>query len=56
MFERGRLPDRFGNHVVPREWFLVPLHAIDEAVEKMKDGTITQFAYDANSAALVLRQ
>ncbi|WP_306049515.1 GIY-YIG nuclease family protein [Oceaniradius stylonematis] len=47
--------DRFGNPVVPREWFLVPLAAIDEAVEKIKDGTITGYAYDPSSARLVER-
>lgn len=49
------IKDRFGNPVVPREWFLVPLAAIDEAVEKIKDGTITTFKYDPNSATLVKR-
>lgn len=33
------IEDRFGNPVVPREWFLVPLFVIDEAVERIKDGT-----------------
>ena len=47
------IEDRFGNTVVPREWFLVPLHAIDAAVEKIVDGTITEYTYDANLAALV---
>ena len=47
------IEDRFGNPVVPREWFLVPLHAIDDAVEKIMDGTITKYRYDANSAVLV---
>jgi hypothetical protein len=32
------IKDRFGNPVVPREWFLVPLFVIDEAVEKIRDG------------------
>ena len=36
------IKDRFGNPVMPREWFLVPLHVIDEAVEKIKDGTIAK--------------
>lgn len=48
--------DRFGNPVVPREWFLVPLATIDEAVEKIKDGTITGYAYDPSSARLVQRE
>jgi hypothetical protein len=49
------IKDRFGNPVVPREWFLVPLYAIDEAVDKIKDGTITSLVYDPKSAALVSR-
>ena len=47
------IADRFGKPVRPREWFLVPLHVIDEAVERIKDGTITQYRYDAKSARLV---
>ncbi len=47
------IEDRFGNPVVPREWFLVPLPVINEAVEKIVDGTITKYAYDAKSATLV---
>lgn len=49
------IKDRFGTPVVPREWFLVPLSAIDEAVEKIEDGTITTFKYDPSSAMLVKR-
>ncbi len=44
--------DRFGNPVVPREWFLVPLFVIDEAVSRIKDGTITDYQYDPGSASL----
>lgn len=47
------IQDRFGNPVRPREWFLVPLAVIDEAVERIKDRTITQFSYDAEMAQLV---
>ena len=50
------IEDRFGNPVVPREWFLVPLDAIDDAVEKIRRGTITRYQYDASSASLVARQ
>jgi hypothetical protein len=46
--------DRFGNPVVPREWFLVPRFVIGEAVERIKDGTITSYVYDPKSASLVL--
>ena len=47
------IEDRFGNPVVPREWFLVPLPAIDHAVDKIVDGTIMEYTYDAQSATLV---
>ncbi len=59
IFEPARLDieikDRFGQPVVPREWFLVPRFAVDEAVERIKDGTISNYRYDAGSAALVKR-
>jgi len=45
--------DRFGHPVRPREWFLVPIHVIDEAVQRIRDGSITDFAYDPKSARLV---
>lgn len=47
------IKDRFGQAVVPREWFLVPLFAIDQVVEKIKDGTISGYTYDPQKAALV---
>lgn len=46
------IDDRFGNPVKPREWFLVPLHVIDEAVQRIIDGSITEFTYDPQSASL----
>lgn len=56
-FEAARMEieirDRFGNPVVPREWFLVPLFVIDEVVEKIKDGTIQHYSYDTETASLV---
>lgn len=59
IFEPARLEieimDRFGRPVVPREWFLVPLFAIKEAVERIKDGTISSYVYDPNKAALQRR-
>lgn len=47
------IKDRFGNPVVPREWFLVPRFVIDDVVEKIRDGTITHHIYDPNAASLV---
>lgn len=46
------IQDRFGQPVAPREWFLVPLFVIDEAIEKIRNGTITGCVYDPNSAKL----
>ncbi|QZD94609.1 GIY-YIG nuclease family protein [Qipengyuania gelatinilytica] len=48
--------DRFGKPVVPKEWFLVPRFVIDEAVERIKDGTISSLKYDPNSASLIERE
>jgi uncharacterized protein (UPF0147 family) len=47
------IKDRFGKPVKPREWFLVPLPAIDEMVEKIQSGKITDFRYDTSTASLV---
>ena len=47
------IPDRFGNPVKPKEWFLVPLNVIDEAVGRIRDGSITDVVYDPASAQLV---
>lgn len=46
------IADRFGHPVKPREWFLVPLHVIDEAVARIRDGSITDVVYDPKSAKL----
>jgi len=57
VFEPARLDieikDRFGHPVVPREWFLVPLFVVNEAVERIRDGSITDYRYDPQAAALV---
>lgn len=57
LFEPARLDitllDRFGKPVVPREWFLVPLFVIDEAIERIRDGTVTSYSYDPASASLI---
>ena len=57
VFESARLDieikDRFGQPVVPREWFLVPIFVVDQVIEKIKDGTITEFVYDSKMAKLV---
>lgn len=47
------LQDRFGNPVRPREWFLVPLEAIDDAVQRIRDGSIVEHRYDPSVGRLV---
>lgn len=47
------LKDRFGSQVEPKEWFLVPLSAIEEAMEKVINGTIGEFRYDPKSARII---
>ena len=46
------LADRFGGKVQPREWFLVPLPVVEEVVERIKDGTISEYQFDVESASL----
>ena len=48
-----QLKDRVGSKVEPREWFFVPLNAIDQAIEKIKEGTIANYRYDAEKAIVV---
>ena len=56
-FEAAKLDieimDRFGNPVVPREWFLVPLFVIDETIEKIRDGSIVNYRYDPNIGKII---
>ena len=48
------IKDRFGQPVIPREWFLVPLFVVDEVIDKIRDGTIAGYVYDPKAAALTL--
>ena len=48
------IKDRFGQPIVPKEWFLAPLFAVDEAVSRIRDGTITGYVYDPKTAKLTL--
>ena len=48
------IKDRFGQPIVPKEWFLAPLFAVDEAVSRIRDGTITGYVYDPKIAKLAL--
>lgn len=59
-FEAARLDieilDRFGKPVRPREWFILPLHVIDEAVARIQDKTIGDYVYDSKNAQLIFRR
>ncbi len=50
-----QIKDRFGKPYEPREWFLVPLFIIDEAVEKIMDGTIGNYYYEVKNAKIMAR-
>ena len=39
----------------PREWFVVPLSAIEETIELIINETITDFVYDARSGKIVAK-
>ncbi len=55
-FDNARLDvkfkDRFGIPVQPREWFLVPLEVIEEAIEKLEAGTLDRYRYDPETASI----
>jgi hypothetical protein len=50
------IKDRFGNPFIPREWFLVPLFIIDEAMEKIRNGEIINFLYDPKISKIVSKE
>ncbi len=50
------IKDRFGQPIIPREWFLVPLYVVDEAMDRIKNGTITNYTYDPKTASLTLAE
>ncbi len=57
LFAAGRLdlalPNRFGGVLRLKECFIVPLPVIDEAVDRIRDGSIVRFIYGRYAAALV---
>jgi hypothetical protein len=46
------IPDRFGKPYRPKEWFCVTLEVIQDAVEKIKDGTITDYQFNIKTGSL----
>ncbi|MFZ9681125.1 MAG: GIY-YIG nuclease family protein, partial [Bacteroidia bacterium] len=47
------IKDRFGFKTEPREWFLVPLPVIDQAIQLVKNGSIIDYEYDHKKAKIV---
>ncbi|MGE6210575.1 GIY-YIG nuclease family protein [Comamonas aquatica] len=47
------IKDRFGKTIKPREWFLLPLPVIEQAIPLMVDGSILRYRYDHRSCAIV---
>jgi hypothetical protein len=47
------IKDRFGRSVIPQEWFCVPVEAIEEVIEKLKNGELANYCYDVQLAKLV---
>ena len=59
IFDSARLDieikDRFGKPTVPKEWYLVPFFIIEEAIEKIKDGTISSVIYNPKTVSFEIR-
>ena len=46
------LADRFGAKAQPREWFLVSLPVVKEVVERIMDGSISDYVFDMETASM----
>ncbi|MDA9680077.1 GIY-YIG nuclease family protein [Gammaproteobacteria bacterium] len=46
------IPDRFGKSYRPQEWFCVSLDALNDAVEKLKEGSLTSYQYNTETGVL----
>ncbi|MBF6989417.1 GIY-YIG nuclease family protein [Cupriavidus sp. IK-TO18] len=47
------ITDRFGKPIRPREWFLLPLSIIEQAVPLIVDGSILRYRYDHRACAIM---
>ena len=47
-----QIKDRFGKPIRAKEWFLVPIFIIDEMVDRIKNGTVSEYYYDPVSVEL----
>lgn len=43
---------KLGAEMQPREWFLIPLPVIEEAIEKLKNGSLTSYRYNPETAQI----
>jgi hypothetical protein len=47
--------DDRGQRITPREWFVVPLDVIEEAIQLILHETIVNYRYDAKSQSIELK-
>lgn len=47
------IQDRFGKPIRPREWFVLPLPIIEQAVPLIVNGSILRYCYDHRACAIV---
>jgi hypothetical protein len=47
--------DDNGKRHRPQEWFIVPIDAINQAIEMIINGVIVNYRYDQESESIVLR-
>ena len=46
------IPDRFGKPYRPKEWFYVTISTIQDAVEKLKKGTLINYNFNIKTGLL----
>lgn len=47
------IKDRFGKICHPKEWFLLPLKVIDQAINLLMTGQITEYVYDIKNQSVI---
>jgi hypothetical protein len=48
--------DENGKRFTPREWFVVPLNLIDEAIQLLLNGEIIYYKYDAMNERIISKE
>ena len=49
------LSDKSGNRYILRGWFVVPLNVIDEVIQLLLNGNITNYRYDTEMEKIKLK-